>query len=172
MAELADEKWDLLDFECEALYFDEAPGHAVAGLLETARKASDARTAERLLLQAHLLAPDNLMVMVALYRFFYFQHRYGQALVIADDAMAVAGRKLGLPADWRRLDHETARAAGRKDMALLRFYLWALKGRGYLLMRLGRIGEAVEPLEMLCGLDPDDRFGGRVLLALAREKAV
>jgi hypothetical protein len=53
--------------------------------------------------------------------------------------------------------------------ALARFYLFGLKGCGYLLARLGEIERSAEMLDKLCELDPNDHLGGRGLLqVLAR----
>ena len=53
-------------------------------------------------------------------------------------------------------------------MPLTRFLLLALKGAGYLLMRLGEHGAALERLEKLSELDTSERLGLRELLAMAR----
>jgi hypothetical protein len=89
---------------------------------------------------------------------------------MADRAMAAAARRLNLPADWRHLTAADIDRVGSTAMPMLRFYLWALKGRGYLLLRLGCYASAIAPLETLVGLDAADRLGARALLALARER--
>jgi DNA-binding SARP family transcriptional activator len=53
-------------------------------------------------------------------------------------------------------------------MSLMRFYLYVLKGSGYLLMRMGRVDEALERLEKLVALDTSDRIGAQALVELAR----
>ncbi len=159
---------DLLDFEGADLYFDEPMAAAVARLLERAQNA-DPVVALAALHEAFERAPDDLTVIVALYRFHYFRHDFAATLTLAETAMAAAGRRLNIPADWRALDIGDVERAGAISMPLLRFYLWALKGEGYVLMRLGRFGEAVSVLEKLRLLDRVDRLGGEVLLALARD---
>ena len=55
-------------------------------------------------------------------------------------------------------------------MPMLRFFLWALKGQAYLLMRLARFADAVPQLEKLVELDRADRLNCAPLLALALEQ--
>ena len=160
---------DLLDMSGTELYFDEPVAPEISALLEEARSGVEPETAEALLKEALLKAPDDLTVIVAIYRFYYFRHDFSATLEIADLAMQAAGRRLNIPGDWRALTAADIDRAGAANMALLRFYLWALKGAGYLLMRLGRMDEATLPLETLCRLDVADRIGGAGLLALARE---
>jgi len=163
---------DLLDFEGGALYFDEPVDDKVTKLLEAAQTKTDKQEISLTLLRAYLLAPDSLLVLVALYRFHYFQHDFEQALVVADQAMAAAGRQLNIPGNWRDLQPADIEQAGSHAMTLVRFYLWALKGTGYLLMRLERFDEAVLPLEKLRSLDSADRLGGKTLSTLAHEKSL
>jgi hypothetical protein len=60
---------DLLDFaECE-LYFEEPLSAEAEGLIADAARAYGEQAAERDLLYAHLLAPESLTVLVALYRY-------------------------------------------------------------------------------------------------------
>ena len=160
---------DLLDFAGEALYFDEPSLPVVARLLAAAQSASVPDLARARLEEALRLAPDDLTVIVALYRFFYFQHDYAAALPVAERAMQAAGRRLNIPGDWRVLDVADIERSGRSSMAMTRFLLWALKGEAYLLMRLGRFGEALARLEKLTALDGADRLGTAALLQIARE---
>ncbi|MEZ5840254.1 MAG: hypothetical protein R3D02_07425 [Hyphomicrobiales bacterium] len=160
---------DLLDFSGEALYFDEPNLPVVAELIATAQAAPAPALARARLEEALRLAPDDLTVIVALYRFFYFQHDFAAALPVAALAMNAAGRRLNIPGDWRALKPADIERSGRASMAMTRFYLWALKGEAYLLMRLGRFEDAVAPLEKLVELDAADRLGGSGLLDLARK---
>lgn len=160
---------DLLDFTGSKLYFDEPGDERAELLLEKAAGTDDLARRRSLLRQADALAPDDLSVIVALYRFTYFAHDFESCLVMADRAMAAAGRRLNIPADWRALAAADIERAASQSMPLLRFYLWALKGRGYLLMRLGRFSEAMAPLETLVALDFANRLNARPLLDLARE---
>ncbi|MFD1692606.1 hypothetical protein ACFSHR_16955 [Azotobacter chroococcum] len=82
---------DLQDFDSAHLYFDELLAPEVAARLAAAAEQYAEGTAEQPLLEAQALAPDDLTVLVGLYRFYYYQHRYGDALQIARRALEVVG---------------------------------------------------------------------------------
>jgi hypothetical protein len=155
---------DLQDFNGDGLYFDDPLDPQVDAYLTAAAEQYSEGTAEQPLLAAQLLAPDNLVVLVGLYRFYYYQHRYLDALAIADRVMAVVGPRLGLPAHWRQIDQAALLAAAARGIGLLRFYLLALKGAGYLSLRLGRFEPGKTMLAKVVELDTDNRLGARLLL--------
>ncbi len=168
---------DLLDISNDVMYFDEPLPAVVQSLLDEAaahyRAEPDAESdpAEQCLRRADTLAPDHLAVLVALYRFYYYRQRYAETLRVADRAIVVACRRLGLDDDWRRLTTDDLEHAGERSMAMTRFLLLALKGAGWLLLRLDAPGDAVERLLPVVAVDPDNRLGGRDLLSWARKAA-
>ncbi|MND86989.1 hypothetical protein D3C80_789750 [compost metagenome] len=103
-------------------------------------------------------------MLVGLYRFYYYQHRYQDALHIALRVMAVVGPRLGLSADWRHIDQDALVVAAARGIGLLRFHLLALKGAGYLCLRLGRFEQGKAMLVKVVELDTDNRLGARLLL--------
>ena len=125
---------------------------------------------ETLLLRAYLLAPEDLNVLVALYRYFYYQHRLPDALNVAHKAIAASGKRLHLPEDWRHLTRLHLGQGVLVSMTLTRFYLMAHKGAGYLEMRLGELADAVGRLQTLVDIDTNDRLGVKSLLVLAQER--
>lgn len=155
---------DLQDFDGEGLYFDEGLAPEVAACLDAASDQYAQGTAEEPLLRAQALAPDNLTVMVGLYRFYYYQHRYQDALGIAHRVMAAVGPRLCLPSRWQDLAAAHLAPAAALGFGLLRFYLLALKGAGYLNLRLGRFEEGKAMLAKVVSLDTDNRLGARLLL--------
>jgi len=163
---------DLLDFAGEDMYFDRPLPAGVDALIQRAAEHYGTDEAELSLLRAYFLAPTHLSVLVALYRFYYYRQRYPEALTVADRAVAAAARELGLDlgpdGDWRRLDDEHLGRAVMQSMAMTRFLLLALKGAGYLLMRMGRPAEALERLEKVAAFDTGDRLGLSELLSWAR----
>lgn len=160
---------DLLDFTGEELYFDQPLPDQVAGLLDAAAELYGTPEAEHKLLEAYFLAPENFNVLVALYRYFYYQHRYRDALRVADRVLAITAELLGISRDWRRLSDTDLAFGVQHSMALMRFYLYALKGAGYLCMRLGELHEARDRLQKIVDIDTSDRIGAKALLELARE---
>jgi len=160
---------DFLDIGDEVLYFNEAPVAEAETLIAEAADLYGEAEAETKLLRAYFLAPDQLSVLVALYRYYFYQHRLEDTLVVADRALAASARRLAIDPDWRQLTPAVVATAGAQNMAMLRFYLLALKGTTVVLLRLGRIIEARERLEKLLSLDDKDHLGAAALLAVVRE---
>jgi tetratricopeptide (TPR) repeat protein len=160
---------DLLDFTGEELYFDQPLSDGVEELLAAAAEGYGSEEAEQKLLTAYFLAPENFTVLVALYRYFYYQHRYGDALLVADRVLVITASLLGINSDWRRLTDMDLAYGVQHSMALTRFYLYALKGAGYLGLRLGDYQGARARLQKIVELDTSDRIGAKALLELAIE---
>jgi tetratricopeptide (TPR) repeat protein len=160
---------DLLDFSDCKLYFEDAlPAEAERLIAQAASEYGDP-AAEMSLLRALLLAPENLSVLVGLYRYYFYQHRLDDALVVAERAMQLSGRHLGLPPDWELLDETRLGTAAKNSFGLLRFYLLALKAASVVLLRLGRIGASRARLIKLAGLDSRDQLGAAKLLEVVDE---
>lgn len=157
---------DLLEFtDCE-LYFEEAIPAKVESLIAGASASYGSVEAELGLLQAFLLAPENLAVLVSLYRYYFYQHRLDDAETVAERAMAVTADRLGLPRHWQRLDEGAAAAGAARSFGLLRFYLLALKASAVICLRQGKLDEARQRLEKLMELDSRDQLGAGALMAV------
>ena len=155
---------DLLDFDQTELYFDEPLAQDVARLLVDAADAYGTEASESYLLRANLMAPQHLMVLVALYRYYFYQHRLDDALLVAESAMAVVGRRLEFPDSWVNMHEENIGSGVIRSMGLVRFYLMVLKAAGYINLRLGNLETGRAMLEKLVQLDSHDRIGGKALL--------
>jgi len=155
---------DLLDFSDCKLYFEDPLPARVETLIQQASQEYGEEGAEMALLRAHLLAPENLMVLVGLYRYYFYQHRLDEALQVAERAMQLSGRQLGLPKDWQELDESRLGSAATNSFGLLRFYLLALKAASVVLLRLGRIAASRARLIKLAALDSRDQMGAAKLL--------
>lgn len=160
---------DLLDFsDCKLYFEDPLPAGAEALIARASSEYGDPE-AEMSLLKAHLLAPDNLTVLVGLYRYYFYQHRLDDALQVAERAMQLSGRLLGLPADWAQIDEPRLANAAANSFGMLRFYLLALKAASVVLLRLGRIGDSRARLSKLATLDSRDQLGAAKLLEVVDE---
>jgi len=157
---------DLLDLDGQQLYFDEPMPENVSQLMMQAAAAYGDGQAENLLLRAFLYAPDNLSVLVALYRTYYYQHRLDEAKQVARRALQVVAKRLDFPNDWKRVDLAELSHAVLKSMGLVRFYLLALKAEAYLYLRLGQLDEGRARLEKVVELDASDHFGAGALLEM------
>lgn len=159
---------DLQDFEGQDMYFDLPMSAEVDQLVNEAAESYGNGDAENKLLQAYELAPKNLSLLVAMYRFYYYQHRWKDALHIADLAMEASGELLDMTTHWTRLTPEHLGQPALRSMGLLRFYFLALKGAGYLCLRMDDREAALERLKKVVELDPQDRLGASFLLDMAK----
>lgn len=163
---------DLLDFDSEDLYFDEALNSEAKAYLESAAENYGDAKAEADLLRAYFLEPEHPMILVALYRYFYYQHRLNEALIVAERVLVVIAKRLELPSDWRDLSEGRLGSGVMISMTLIRFYMLALKGAGFLELRLGNYDSALERLEKVAELDSKDRLGAQALLEVVRKALI
>lgn len=157
---------DLLDLGDSGLYFDETPVPGVDELMSEAACHYGEPVAEHRLLQAYFLAPEQLSVLVGLYRYYFYQHRLSDALIVAERALDVSARRLGLIGGWRSIGHVQLGEAVMQSIGLLRFHLIALKASAIVLLRLERLDEAHERLSKIVEVDERDLFGVVPLLDL------
>ena len=159
---------DMLDFESNGLYFDEPLNPEAKRHLDHAAENYGEKLAEDSLLQAYILEPEHPMVLVALYRFYYYQHRLEDALRIAERVLKICAKRLELPENWHELTEMRLGNGVMISMTLMRFYMLALKGAGYLELRLGRYESARMRLQKVAELDSYDHLGARALLDVVR----
>lgn len=164
---------DMLDFEGDDLYFAEPLNAEAQQCIDFAAanysQECDANQAEAPLMRAYFLEPEHPVVLVALYRFFYYQHRLDDALVVAERTLKIFAKRLNLPEDWSELNEEHLAKPAVDSMVLVRFYLWTLKGAGYLELRLGKHDSGMARLEKVRELDDKNHLGTEVLLDVANE---
>ena len=158
------------DFEVEELYFNEPIGKETQDCLDQAAKKYGKSGAEKNLLRAYFLEPEHPLVLVALYRFYYYQHRYADALEVAERVLNVYSTRLGLPSAWQDLTEQHFEQLGKQAMTEIRFYLLALKGAGYLEMRLENFKNAIERLQIVVDVDSEDRMNAAALLHTAEDE--
>ncbi|MEA3639101.1 MAG: hypothetical protein VBE63_04070 [Lamprobacter sp.] len=178
---------DLLEITDEAMYFETPLPTEVQQLIEESGQCYRSRaldgssddeieltsvdSAEWGLLQAYRKAPEHLSVVVALYRYYYYRHRYVDALSMADRAIQLSCRQLGLSEDWRQLGQAEIEQASQRSMAGTRFLLLALKGAAWLLLRQAQPTAAIERLAPLRAFDHKDQLGTGELLGWAEKAA-
>ena len=158
---------DLHDFSGGEMYFNESLSEPVKMLIQYAADHYGSDGAEQPLMIARAYAPDSLTVLVALYRFFYYQHRYADALGVAHRCLEVVSDKLQFSRPWQEMNMNCLGLGILTSMTLVRFYLLSLKGAGYLNLRLNKLDEGIAMLQKVAELDTQDRLGSRVLLEVA-----
>lgn len=125
----------------------------------------DMPVAEHLFKQALELAPNEMEIYVAYYKFYFYQKHLIEAEWVARQTLYKVAELTGLPADWRRFNSEFARWTNPDSP--VRYYLYTMKALGFIALRRERLSLAHEILDKLLELDPDDRVGGSVIKALA-----
>ena len=165
---------DLLDFEAADLYFEKEDRLDVQALIKSASEGYASGEAELPLLRAYLRAPESLTVLVALNRFYYYQHRLQEALLISEKALSLTRRGTGLPENWQMLEVRHISEAPKEFLTQIRLYLFTLKSVGFLNMRMENLPLSRRIFEKLVALDSQDRIGARGLLELVvqREEAL
>lgn len=153
--------------------FDEFPvgkGEVVPLALQQLLKASlnvneDWQRAEQLLLDTRKLLPERLEILVALYKMYAYSNRFDESLELIDEVLNRAAVEGGFSSDWRSLNSDSA--AWHEARGAVRFYLYSMKARGFVLLRKGKIEQAHTVLQKLCELDARDQVGGSVVFDIA-----
>lgn len=153
-----------MEFDQTELYFDEPLAPEVEILMSEAGRCYSEGTAENYLLRAYKLAPEQLVVLVAIYRYYFYQHRLGEALEVAENILNLVQRRLAFPVSWHQLHSFHIEGVKHPTLGLLRFYLLVLKASAYLYLRLGHHQEGQTRLTKLVELDHYNRLGGQTLL--------
>ncbi len=155
---------DLLEFEAGDLYFEQVDSLEVQNLIKDAAELYGSGEAELPLLQAYLRAPESLNVLVALNRFYYYQHRLTEALMISEKALNLIRQNIDFPNDWQQLERTHITEAPKESLTRIRLYLFTLKSIGFLNMRLENLALSRGIFEKLIALDEKDRIGVKGLL--------
>ncbi|MFA6902498.1 MAG: hypothetical protein WC236_05395 [Gallionellaceae bacterium] len=160
---------DWLDSACLG---GEIPPAVAADLHKAAMSYQQDEVAESYLSLAYARAPGHPAVHIALYRFYFYKNRLGEALAVAQRCLAKTAVALGLPVDWREVepDHPVFSVHAESYAAAPRFYLFTLKGCAYLCMRLGYLEQGEALLDKLMALDPSDKLKGSVLRGVLDRK--
>jgi len=157
---------DLLDFDPTELYFEQEECEEVEKLIKQAGNSYEDGEAELPLLQAFLRSPESLNVLVAINRFYYYQHRLPEALLVSEKALEIIRKKLELPCDWQTIELQDISNAPKDQLSWVRLYLFTLKSIGFLKMRLHELEPSKAIFEKLTTLDSEDRIGAKALLEL------
>ena len=157
---------DLLDFEAQGLYFENKDTPEVENMIAIASENYASGEAELPLLRAYF----SLNVLVALNRFYYYQHRLEDALAATLKALAVIRPLIDFPEDWRDLQPHHISETPANLLTQVRLYLFTLKAIGFLNMRLELLDVSKSIFEKLVDLDGKDRIGAKGLLELVIQR--
>lgn len=130
--------------------------------------SSNVTQAEKLFLQAQTSDCHCLQTYFALYKFYFFHKRLGEAEHYALQGLEEAARQGGFPSDYRRLAREPEKwDLYANDIGL--FYLYCLKALAFIKLRSESFVESDMILTQLKQLDPQDLSGASVVMDIAAE---
>lgn len=161
---------DLLEFDAKELYFEQQDTQEVQELIKFASELYGSGEAELPLLKAYLRAPESLNVLVSLNRFYYYQHRLDEALLISEKALKLIQYDINFPEDWQQLEARHITEAPKDLLTRIRLYLFTLKSIGFLNMRMENLTLSRSIFEKLITLDVKDRIGVQGLLELVVQR--
>lgn len=113
---------------------------------------------------ARTLAPDQLEVLIALYKFYFYQGETDKAEDVVNQTLIKSSRAGGFYHDWRVLSEHSAdwhdpRGPGR-------VFLYTLKALAFIRLRKNDLDSAEEILDVLNRVDPTDKVGAEVIRAI------
>lgn len=140
------------------------PDQAQTALAEAAACWDDGVRAEAAILRALAAAPEHLATRIGAYKYYFYKHRLREAAPLALWCVEWAAHHLGIPKPWRDVSPNSQRFGGLESLP--RFYLFALKAYGYVLVRSGSTAEGRAALAKVVDLDPLDHIGAARVLAV------
>jgi len=150
-------------FQNEDIYFgNNIPAAVKQVLLEATRVYPDLAATEVLLEKAQSMAPQQLEVYYARYKFYFYNKRLELAEQIVLEGLKQAATQAGFAYDWLKLDEFSGNWLEPNDTE--RFYLYTLKALGFIFMRQARLTESATVLNKLKQLDQLDTVGGSVVM--------
>jgi len=152
-----DEKW------LERRYYGgDLPAEAERALHAAGLNWEDEKASEAHIRHALDVAPNHIATNFGAFRFFYYRHRLPETIPHLEVWLREAIKRNNLPADWREVTIHHADFSHFDSEP--RAFLFALRGYGFVLTRLGRIEEGREALLKVAELDPQDHMrAGRML---------
>lgn len=156
---------DLMEMSDHDLYYDQPLPESIEILIKQAAALYHRPESEMMLLAAYMILPHHPTIHVALYRY-YYKHRLHDALLIAERTLEDAGISLGFFGHWSEATLPRLKASD-ENMAMVRYYLLALKGSGFICLRVGRHEEGLMRLKRVIAMDAEDRLGARAIVQVA-----
>ncbi|PTW51545.1 hypothetical protein [Rhodovulum kholense] len=144
---------------------EDRASEAFAHLANAPGARSDPEGTARAVEAALEAAPDDLNIRLGAYRFYFYAHRFAEAIPQAEAILAQTARRLNIPADWRAVGPADAAFSAPETAPGL--YLQALIALAYCHMRLGDMTRGWACLDKALTLDPTDRFAAYRLVRAA-----
>jgi len=155
-------------FTEEAVLFDIDIPDSVNSLLQAGVVATrkNKLKAERLFRQAYQLDRHCLQTYYALYKFHFHHKQFLEAEYFVLSGMDEAASQDGFPSDYHRLFRDKDKWNMYENKIRL-FYLYCLKALAFIKLRREQTIQAQIILAIIKELDPEDRSGASVVMAIA-----
>lgn len=140
--------------------FDLAP-EVNAHLQDAAVRVSTRQESLKSLLAAQKSAPDQLEVLIALYKFFFYQGEIEKAEELVFQALIKSSLKGRFNHNWNTLTEHSADWSDPRSPG--RVFLYSLKALAFIRLRQNNAADADSILKALQRLDPDDQIGANVI---------
>ncbi|MGI8503063.1 MAG: hypothetical protein ACR2LR_18305 [Hassallia sp.] len=137
-------------------------------LILAAKNWENTAESEKYMQQALAKTQDNLDVLIAAYRYFYYKNNYLLALEMAVKVINKIHNSEKLPDDWQQLKPILV---SHQDNPSIRLYLTAYAASGLVLAKLGEIEQAKEISARVKEVDEKKEFGGGLILDILTRPA-
>ena len=116
------------------------------------------------LITAHESAPDQLEILIALYKFYFYQGETEKAEELVFQTLIKASMQGGFSHDWKTLSVESSDWSVIRGPA--RIFLYSLKALAFIRLRQRDFRDSGSILDVLNKLDPEDQVGADVIRSL------
>jgi len=157
-----------MKIDSEAFSWFQVPEDIKNLLILAAKNWENTAESEKYMQQALAKTEDNIDVLVAAYRYFYYKNNYLLALETAVKVINKIKNSENLPDDWQQL--KPILISG-KDNGSIRLYLTAYAASGLVLAKLGEIEQAKEISARVKEVDDKKEFGGGLILDILTRPA-
>lgn len=117
--------------------------------------------AEKYINQALANAGNNIDVLIAAYRYFYYKYNYPMALQTANKVIDIIKELEKFSNNWEELKPILI---SRKEEGIIRLFLNAYSASGLVLAKLGELEKAKKICMQIKEIDENNEFGAGVLL--------
>ncbi|BAZ06616.1 hypothetical protein [Calothrix sp. NIES-3974] len=124
-------------------------------LIQAAQSWENTQESEQYINQALEITNNNIDVLVAAYRYFYYKHNYLMALKAAENVMLWVQKNENLPSNQQELKQIILQ---RLHDAEIRLYINAYSASGLILAKLGKVETAQEICQFIQEIDVNHEY--------------
>ncbi|MCP6763119.1 MAG: hypothetical protein NHB32_31075 [Fischerella sp. CENA71] len=157
-----------MQIDAERFSWFQVPEEIKELLILAADHWENTSNSEKYMHQALAKTGDNIEVLVAAYRYFYYKYNYQMALQTAVKVIDKIKEAEKLPDDWQQLQPILIK---RKEDTQIRLYLNAYAASGLVLAKLGELEKAKEISTKVKSIDDKNNFGAGILLDILTRPA-